>query len=140
MHTSAPLKTKSVVAVQESGWLGKTFRDRIWSLEQGTLTMTTNSHPTKPVSVHVESGKVWQGMKFGFKVKTDDGMVIRAHANSKAQWAAWLQALHNLAPTEHKSATKVHFCDMVRVRVIPSSDDEDCTTSSDDENGDENGD
>ncbi|RHY14253.1 hypothetical protein DYB32_010863 [Aphanomyces invadans] len=96
------MNTKSVVAVQERGWLvGKTFRDRIWSLEQGMLTMTTNENPTKPVRVHVKSGDVWQGKKVGFKVKTDDGTVYRA--NSKALSAAWLQALHNRAQVHHKS-------------------------------------
>ncbi|KAG9401984.1 hypothetical protein AC1031_007685 [Aphanomyces cochlioides] len=132
MLTAGPIKIKSVVAVQEDGRLfGKTFRDRVWSLEKDQLTMTINKANK---TVTIKQGCVWHNVKYGFQVLTQDGEWIHATVHNKAQWATWLQAVQNLAPAQPHSPTKVHFSDDVHVRFIPSDDESDMTPmSSDDE-------
>ncbi|KAF0701357.1 Aste57867_8138 [Aphanomyces stellatus] len=123
MHTSN--KIKAIVSVQEAGWLklGKTFRDRIWTLHKRTLTMSTDKRATFH-TVAVTQGKPWHGKSLGIQIQTEDGTWLRATTNSKAQWAMWLQAFHELKPVPAKSTSSpkaVQFNDLVRVRTIPAN-------------------
>ncbi|KAF0701358.1 Aste57867_8139 [Aphanomyces stellatus] len=128
-------RVKSVVAVEEPGWLnlGKKFRDRHWNLSKHSLIMSTDKRGEHE-TVTITHGRVWhsKGVKFGIQVDTQDGRCIRAQAHSKSQWAAWLQAFHDLRPASAtpKSPARVQFHDHVRVRSIPiQEDDDDCNDS-----------
>ncbi|KAF0701359.1 Aste57867_8140 [Aphanomyces stellatus] len=130
MRIAPPIKVKSVVGVHEpSRWMpGKTYRDRIWSLEKGVLTMSTDNR-FHTHSIHIRQGHAWHGPEYGFQVQTDDGVWLHAKANSKGVWAQWLQALESLPPTtppQTQHPTKnVQFNDHISVRLIPAYDDDD---------------
>ncbi|RHY98306.1 hypothetical protein DYB28_006545 [Aphanomyces astaci] len=131
-------KVTSFMSVQETRWVvTKTFKDRIWTLNKRTLTVSADER-FKFNTYAVKQGIAWTGAPHGIQVETEEGKWLRAVANNKAQWAMWLQAFQNLnAPNDvPQTPAKVSFCEHVRVRTIPASDDEDddmYTTNSSDE-------
>ncbi|CAK4085741.1 unnamed protein product [Aphanomyces euteiches] len=133
-------KVSSFLSVQETRFvIGKTFKDRIWTLKHRTLTTSTNER-FKFTNVTVKEGRAWAGVSLGIEIETVEGKVLRAVTVSKVQWAMWMQAFQDLTPVKDTPPTpvKVRFNDKVLVRTIPASDDEDdnWTTASSDEDDD----
>ncbi|CAK4934404.1 unnamed protein product [Aphanomyces euteiches] len=132
-------KISSLLCVQESKWIiGKFFKERIWTLQQRTLTITTDDR-FKFIFVSIKQGCAWPGVRFGIQVETTDGKWLRAMTPTKAQWAMWLQAFQDLSAPQDVSTSpvKVRFCDQVKVHRIPTfeedDDNESLTATSSDE-------
>ncbi|KAF0701354.1 Aste57867_8135 [Aphanomyces stellatus] len=114
----------SPVLIDAPHWLlGTARKQECWTLHGLSLTVETGKTKTQH---YIRQGSAWPDHQYGIQVETDQGTWMRGRTLSKATWAAWLQAFHDIAtPKATRSPSKVQFSNHVRVRTIPTLSEDD---------------